>query len=876
MRRFLRVSTYKPRSVIWFVKKKKSSKKKIKIPCTPYFRMSAPSTYLIRSAVSQQYLTTEGALVVERGAAGVFHLTTDGVSTVLVDAAGVYLAPVLHQGSTVVSGFQLCQQPCVRCEADNTVSILHLDGSSTCLEVYRPTSSHVCLAVKTNTPEQVWQFERTDGHIEDDATPVQIRSVHAPFALTYDGNSTMLLKPVAGYNYLASSSNQYLDVHRIDYHSTEVALAGTNRPSIRLVGDMLATRIGNLAVMNTAAGARIHALPSSPRIETRWTVQEQTPVPALPLSLADSKSVVVLDVNCSRGVRRTPPMRPWPERIDALAAMIQESNADIVLLHEVDATVLADLLARSIVRNSTANTPCSVIGPSNGGASSQSAIVYDSSMFDGVGGAFQRGEAVGLRLKHRHSAGSIGVVAVHLLPGRGMSREMHRVRQIEEATASMTDLSVCDAYVIAGLFNTDPDVAENSVRFFMHQSGFTRAKAKNTFPSQKPTEAPTELWGKGIMSAYTDSIPLRDLSDHMAARWTILPAFLRQVSSADRQDVLDRAIFPTPGVSQFTGIAGRMLNAVARRMPVSLGAVATQPNVVLTSSYLNQMQVFSRASQPGEINFSLNRRHISLKLKHIAYLSLHAHLLKKQQMPTAMLLVHLDDWEVLSANKTMGDRAFGDDFGIVTVSHHARTTMRLPAKSYMAVFRFPPDLLRIPHFSKVMMALVVDRPLPVGNGTLQPDETIKGTVVPSLKGSVSPSPTPDESWIDDNSRSFTRFRVTSVLKGSYVDVHALMHCKSGEMVAMMSTLDLIDDASSVCSVKQAMQDLEKCNVSTKLCHTQHKALVFRRDTKKSVLITPAYLAMLLRDPHRGPCIREAMKNVGEYAIRWIEAYAILF
>lgn len=851
------------------------------------FILMSMGKFLIRAVDDHRYLTIKGELVPEKGKASEFHLAQSGLSTVLVNQSGDYLRPSYGQGQLpIVIGFSKCDRPCIRAETDNTLSVIHSDGNVLCITRHPPLSdkTNVCVAAKVGSLLQTWQFDRVDDGITPNSTLVRITSRHSGSRLTSGAGDVFVLKLQNGYFYLADQKNQYLKAEFKRSGSSEVILTPSKRgPSIRSIGSMFnVVSMGNLAF---SAGKGLHVQPPRPNMESQWIVETQAAVSARPV---DNDAIVVINVNCARLLRSPPVVRHWNDRVDAVARVIRETKADIVILQEVDDDVVQQLLQRQIV-NATIPSDlesCYVINDEGFVASSSDAskvaVVFDNRRFRASGDGFRRGPSVGVRLKFVNMPGVIGVVGVHLKPGDKAFHQKMREQQIQETLESMSKMEECDAFVIGGIFNIG-GLSNNPLMERLQRIGYAELPENGvgaTFPASLPLAAHTSLWGKEIDSVSTDVLCHRDLSDHCMVRWKLQPKFNNQ---ATRQRFSMLQMTQSPFIfQQERTIVSKMFDALSKneRVPITH---ASQFSAALVSPHMIEPQEFVIASHPGKATATHTGRQVEVELKHEMFFSSHAHLLDTQPRPTAMLLVHPDDWTVLRQEHTLHANAFGEDFGEVSVQHHVSSRNRLPTATYVAVFKFPGDLFNLPQLQTTLLPIIMNRPLPVGSDPLFIDERLEDTIVytPANAG-VSTRIRPN-----DKSVVLTKFRSISTVRSGdnklhYVDAFALLDPPSGDLVAMMNTRTIINSAKAVDAINNVIKYLEReCHIITFLSHTRHGALVFYRDVIGNTLITPRILASLLKESRGGAILQAFETHLAdiegyEYVRMWIHGYPHLF
>lgn len=798
---------------------------------------------MFQSALNQRYLTQSGKLDPQASEASVFRVEREAGRWVIVSESGTHVIPVLEgvRPKRVV-GFAEDTSPDRNpsIEFANTGEIrVFVDNRQRyeCLDVWDVNSERAILHAVNGSMQQVWIMRLANSATPESANKVHIHSVkQRDFELHHESPSdrrTFALKLLDDGVYLVNDRDEYLRPHI--HHDVSVTLVPSKQPVFKLSGDMLTSSFGNLSI--DPSQKHLCLVPPHFSPEQRWVFRKHGGGPT-----KKEGDVTILNMNCA-GIARSVPLVPLSEREHKIALLLSKTKADILLLQEVDDSIVANMLAHNVVDNCSVQS-CTIVGKQSAifQQGAHVAIVFDPHKFECVG-AFERSSAVGMRLVSRNDDASrtLGLVAAHLHPGDDEDDEHARVVQIEEVMDSLRklvdDFGPCDCYVVAGTLNCS---LNSIVDEKLHDIGWKSVRTGRTFPATAPTRSAVDLWSKGNTDAEAYILDADGMSDHKCVLWKLSSQTAAQQRNSVEQEELTR------------NLSRRLGTTPPSRLEIE------SPHVLIDTG-ADGVSAFLPIPMSG----------VRALVKHAVYFSTSVPVDRMEGASVPGLLVHKSDWRRLLANADSVVQAQMEHArqmsGRLQRGGDGQTGTEFDIGEYMLIVQFSPEFFRLSRALRTqLLPIIKQTSLFVKSAVLAVDNRF-GADVPThaLNSRIVPQGSHVAKFVvilSENAETCLHYLVGVGRDGRY------------EPLAMME-LDDGDDALVIADVIRALYELHIVAFCAK---TSHEALVLHQDISTDPrTVTPSHLASLLRST-RGPEIKRALCKLNRIDHRALCAYKTLF
>ena len=244
------------------------------------------------------------------------------------------------------------------------------------------------------------------------------------------------------------------------------------------------------------------------------------------------------------------------------------------------------------------------------------------------------------------------------------------------------------------------------------------------------------------------------------------------------------------------------------------------------------------AAQPAPGDFTYNgvrwevtaRPNTQGPFRHTVYIAERARVSDEQPEAGPVMIMKEGDWNRLEVPEVTHEGAFGSDYG--------KVTMNVPPEysSYIAVWKFPYDLNRLPGF------ITIKFPIPVGTYPLYPDGFVHGNgseLVTSCGMKTKEFGMPLTKMRDD-------------IRGvSYLDGIEGGGPGAATKLAVITTMHYVSDywklsKKDKINLRSLVEELKEIDVCAISCHGQHHAIVFYSIGPHYTLVGPERVADALQ------------------------------
>jgi hypothetical protein len=590
----------------------------------------------------------------------------------------------------------------------------------------------------------------------------------------------------------------------------------------------------------------------------------------------------------------------WSVRHPIICKSLRKLNSDVLMLNEVNEVMVKKIVSELEIKNYTIGK----LGRSCG-RPMECAIVWNSNKFvleKTIEPLAYKQRCLMVLLRHIESNKTVWFISTHLYAGESVSNELDRLNQVKMIMSNLNKLDSSDAYVLGGDLNSDPNYphyygGKSHIHSYLEQIDWENSSGvKPTYFGWNRLSF-DYLYSKGletngvIIDNLTKAGPNKQQgSDHTPVscifNFNVIDSDSSSVISFEEiNEELNKDNCDLSNFKESAIFYGSQCENCGKSKEEHTDDNINNMDTIDNMDNMDKIDTMDKMDNRKSITLKdLDNKEVILKLNN-SYNSVYSvfknpiwfgslgRFSKKQEHAMPIIIISSNDWEYIAGsncdNNGVHSGAFGPshklDCDNIEISCCYISGEKLNDNLRWKVFwKFPWDLNMLQGYLPTY-----NIPLPVGNYGLWSDNWEGAPKITNKDCSLY-------------NKSVMKYRVDISSGG---DVHRLTYHTNNkiESLAMMSSTMFINGYSGVSqkqikNIVNMLNELKEEGILAFSCYNQHHAIVFCRDTKSDLMISPKVITNIMKDSVRWTRISKIFEKYVNHSVfsNWCKVYKSVF